>query len=182
MSTLSADPKLSLIVAFAAASLVVNSSPAWNQIGSQPLERQVHGQTVTSISSPAVEVTVGPEFTYVGGERTTLSGNADAELHLFAKGTTGRIVQSFYWLQFEHFLPTNSMTYEAASTRTIEIGGLTFNYDTLGYADFAGIQSSQPGSDGAAAVAILARRQFTFPQRWRVLGCSISLMPIVAAN
>jgi hypothetical protein len=151
-------------VALGAVSLLVSSPQARNQADPPALERQVHGQTITSLRSPRVEVTVDSEFTYVGGQRVTLSGNADAELHLFAKITEAGVVQSFYWIQFERFLPSNSMRYDAASTTTLGIGALSFYVDGLGYADFAAIQSGQPGSDGAAAVAILASRQLTFPR------------------
>jgi hypothetical protein len=130
-----------------------------------PLARHAEGQTITSLSSPAVDVTLDREFAYEGALRVTLSGTADAELHLFAKHGPDGVARAFYWLQFEHFLPNNSRTYDVGSTTTIDVGGLTFYYDTLGYADFQGIQSSQPGSDGAAAVSILTRRHHTFPQR-----------------
>ena len=164
MDSFDANQNRPTVAAFAVASLLITSAEARNQAGLPPLERQAHGQTITSLRSPAVDVTVDPAFTYVGGQRVTLSGNADAELHLFAKTGAG-VVQSFCWIQFEHFLPSNSMRYDAASTRTLEIGGISFYVDGLGYADFAAIQSSQPDSDGAAAVAILAKRQLTFAKR-----------------
>ena len=136
---------------------------SWQGPISLPLTRHVEGQTITSLSSPAVDVTVDPEFAYEGAVRVTLSGNADAELHLFAKLRADGVAQAFYWIQFEHFLPSNSRRYNAGSPTTIDVGGFQFYYDTLGYADFQGIQSSQPGSDGAAAVVILAQRRHVFP-------------------
>ena len=164
MKNVFASPTRQLVTAFGVASVLITSAHARNQAGSPPMERQVHAQTITSLWAPAVDVTVDPALPYVGGQRVTLYGNADAELHLFANSGAAGIVQSFYWIQFEHFLPSNAMRYDAASTRTVDLGGTSFYIDALGYADFAAIQSGQPGSDGAAAVAILARRQLTFPR------------------
>lgn len=41
-----------------------------------------------------------------------LHGNAEAEQYLFVKAGPHRIVSEFYWVQFEHFLPTNNRTYD----------------------------------------------------------------------
>ena len=35
-------------------------------------------------------------------------------------------VESFYWIQFEHFLPSNDRTYNYASKNTTQIGDLHF--------------------------------------------------------
>jgi len=133
---------------------------------SLPLQHLVNGHTLTSSSSPAVVLTVADEFRYVGGKRVVLYGVADAELHLFAAANPDGLVRAFYWFQFEHFLPDNEKHYDAAaSAAAIDVGGIAFSYDTLGYADFEAIQRSQPGSDGAAATAVLDAGKLRFPAR-----------------
>ena len=59
-------------------------------------------------------------------------------------------VRKFYWVQFEHFLPTNQLTYGYAPTRTAEIGDFRFIYDVKSFSDYAAMQTSEPASDGAA--------------------------------
>src|ERR1700733_7336069 len=50
------------------------------------LQREVQGQTITSKELPAVELTFGKNFQYLGGQVVNLYGNADAEQHLFVSG------------------------------------------------------------------------------------------------
>ena len=80
-----------------------------------PLERHVDGETITSMASPSARVTIDRAYRYVGWRRVILSGVADAELHLFVRNSVDGVVESFYWLQFEHFLPANSRSYEVGS-------------------------------------------------------------------
>ena len=129
------------------------------------LQRQVKGQTITSNEFPAAKLTFGKDFRYVGGQVVNLFGNADAEQHLFVNPKNGGVVQRFYWVQFEHFLPTNALTYDYPADRTTDIGGLQFVYDVKSWLDYAALQAEDQASDGAAIEGLLAQHNLAFPQR-----------------
>ena len=126
--------------------------------------RAVHGQTLVSRDLPAAELTIGKDFQYVGGQRVDLYGNADAEQHLFVKANGG-IVDRFYWIQFEHFLPSNHYTYNYPAERTTDIGGLNFIYDVKSWPSYADMQIEDPASDGAAISRLLGEHHLALPQR-----------------
>ena len=129
------------------------------------LQREVQGQTITSKELPAAELTFSKNFQYLGGQVVNLYGNADAEQHLFVSGASSGMVRSFYWVQFEHFLPTNKMTYDYALTRTTDIGGLRFIYDVKSFPNYEAVQTDNPASDGAAIAKLLAQHNLSFPKR-----------------
>jgi hypothetical protein len=129
------------------------------------VQRQVQGHTIISNELPAAGLTFGKEFRYVGGQVVNLYGNADAEQHVFVKAGSSGAVQSFYWVQFEHFLPSNKMTYDYEPKRTTDIGGLQFIYDVKSFPDYAGMQADDTASDGAAIAKLLAQHQLAFPKK-----------------
>jgi hypothetical protein len=128
------------------------------------VQRVLRGHTLVSDSLPAAELTVEGDLPYVGAQVVNLSGNALAEQHLFAHSADGHIIDRFLWLQFEHFLPTNTFTYDYRPVRTTEFGGLQFIHDATAYPDYH-ITLVAPGSDGAAIAALAAGRSLTFPTR-----------------
>ena len=130
-----------------------------------PVQRQVQGQTILSSELPAADLTFDKDFRYVGGQVVNLYGNADAEQHLFVKGAASGPVQSFYWVQFEHFLPTNKYTYDYKPDRTTDIGGLQFIYDVKSFLGYDAALQSDPQSDGAAIGRLLAQHNLAFPKR-----------------
>jgi len=129
-----------------------------------PVQREVHENTIRSLALPHAELHFAADYQYVGGQRFTLYGVADAEQHLFVRKGSKNTVERFYWVQFEHYLPSNSHTYNYPEARTTEIGGLHFIYDTEAYNDYAGL-NHDPASDGGRARALLAKHGLTFPQR-----------------
>jgi hypothetical protein len=143
-------------------SAAVAQKPAESK--SSPL-REVKGTTIISKDFPAAELSFGNDFRYVGGQTVNLYGNADAEQHLFVKSGTGGVVERFYWVQFEHFLPTNSYKYDYPAERTTDIGGLKFIYDVKAWRDYAALQIEDPASDGAALARMLAQQNLAFPKR-----------------
>src|SRR5262245_18464720 len=94
------------------------------------LERQVSGQVLTSAGAPAVHITFDKRYKYAGVQRFILNGVAEAEQHFFVQASADGKIQSFYWLQFEHYLPTNGNQYEYPPKRTMDLGGLMFVHDT----------------------------------------------------
>lgn len=145
-------------VLFSALALAQNAS-------TPPLQRRVHNQTIISNELPAADLTFEKDFRYVGGQAVNLYGNADAEQHLFVKGADNGPVQAFCWVQFEHFLPTNKMTYEYKSDRPTELGGLPFLSNVKSFPDYAGMQAEDSRSDGAAIARLLAQHGLAFPKR-----------------
>ena len=127
------------------------------------VEREVKGQTIISDSLPAADLTFANDFHYVGSQVINLYGSADAEQHIFVAGPPGQI-ERIYWVQFEHYLPTNNHTYNYRPERTTEIGGLQFIYDVKAYSDYsADIQD--PRSDGGAVAALLKKNNLARPAR-----------------
>jgi hypothetical protein len=126
--------------------------------------RAVHGHTLVSDRLPAADITLGPGFRYVGARVVNLYGNAEAEQHVFVKGPAEGPVEAFCWIQFEHFLPTNAMTYNYKPVRTIAVGDLAFIYDTKAFVNYH-VTTQDPRSDGAAVAAILAEHHLAFPSR-----------------
>jgi hypothetical protein len=130
-----------------------------------PHLRQVRGQTIISKELPAAELTFGKDFRYVGGQKENLYGNAEAEQHLFVKAGSSGAIERFYWVQFEHFFPTNTYTYDYHPDRTTDIGGLQFIYDIKSWPDYAAMQIEDPASDGAAIARLLSQHGLAFPKR-----------------
>jgi hypothetical protein len=121
----------------------------------------VQGQTLISKSDPAVQITFAPVFKYAGGQRFLLYGVAEAEQHFYTQSNGGKI-ERFYWIQFEHYLPDNKHQYDYPSKRTVDLGGLSFIYDTAVFSDYAGAKGN-PESDGAKARAMLKKADLVFP-------------------
>jgi hypothetical protein len=130
-----------------------------------PPLRKVHGNTIDSPELPAAKLTFGRDFRYIGSQRVNLYGNADAEQHLFVKGQKTGPIERFYMVQFEHFFPTNSYTYDYPAERTTDIGGLPFIYDVKSWPDYAASEAEDPASDGAAFSRLLAQHNLAFPKR-----------------
>lgn len=129
-----------------------------------PSLRSVQGQMLVSNELPRADLTFGKEFHYVGGQKVNLYGNADAEQHIFVV-SRDRVVERFYWVQFEHFLPTNKHTYDYRPDRTTDIGGLRFIYDVKSWPDYVANQQEDPASDGAAMARLLDEHNLVFPKK-----------------
>jgi hypothetical protein len=143
-----------VIVAFLLVSALAQTQP----------QLSVRGETLVSRELPAARFTLSKDFHYVGGQVINLYGNAEAEQHLFVNTQNG-LVKSFYWLQFEHFLPSNKMSYDYGMDRSVKIGDLNFVYDVKAYRDYPGLTMTDPGSDSTAIARLAAAHQFTFPKR-----------------
>ena len=127
------------------------------------VEREVKGQTIVSDTLPAADLTFADDFHYIGSQVINLYGSADAEQHIFVAGPPGQ-VERIYWVQFEHYLPTNNHTYNYRPERTTDIGGLQFIYDVAAYSDYSAARQN-PRSDGGAVVALLTKNNLTPPTR-----------------
>lgn len=132
---------------------------------SPSVQRQVQGKTLVSKELPAAQFTFSESYRYVGGQVVSLYGNAEAEQHIFARAAETGPVQSFYWIQFEHFLPSNKMLYDYKPERIANIGDFPFIYDVKSWLDFAYMQNEDPRSDGSAISRLLAKHHLAFPKK-----------------
>lgn len=148
-----------MVVALIYSSLAVSQNSA-----SSGLRRGVNGQTLVSPEVPRADFNLANEFHYVGGQMVNLYGNAEAEQHIFVV-SKDRVVERFYWFQFEHFLPSNKHTYDYKPDRTTDIGGLRFIYDVKTWPDYAANQAEDPDSDGAAIARLLDEHNLVFPKK-----------------
>ncbi|HJQ11977.1 MAG TPA: hypothetical protein VJ840_13190, partial [Gemmatimonadaceae bacterium] len=126
-----------LIVALMIVPVAIACAQKKADTGPSPVVREVKGQTIISDSLPAADLTFGNDFHYLGSQVVNLYGTADAEQHVFVAGPPGK-VERIYWIQFEHYLPSNNHTYNYRPERTVDIGGLQFIYDVQAYSDYSG--------------------------------------------
>ncbi len=127
--------------------------------------RHVRGRTVFSEQSPKVELSVGKGYRFIGTQQVDLYGVAEAEQYVFARQGRDNTVESFYWVQFEHFLPSNDRTYNYGSKNTTQIGDLPFIYNVGSWPDYGAEMAGNPASDGAGIERLLEKRQLSFPHR-----------------
>ena len=142
--------------------VVLSVAFAGQSVDSTRLERQAHGQVLTSRHDPRVQITFAPRFKYAGGQRFLLYGVAEAEQHFYVQSKPSGQIERFYWVQFEHYLPDNTHQYNYPSKRTADVGGLPFIYDTAVFSNYAGAVAN-PDSDGGKARTLLKRAGFELP-------------------
>jgi hypothetical protein len=128
-------------------------------------QRQVKNQTLISNDLPRARLVLDKDFRYLGGQVVNLYGNADAEQHMFVKPAGSGTAENFYWIQFEHFLPSNKLTYSYPFDRTADFGALQFIYDVKSFSDYDAMQAEDPRSDGAAIRKLLAEHGLAFPKK-----------------
>ena len=127
--------------------------------------RHVRGNTIISKESPKAELTLQKGYRFMGTQQINLYGVAEAEQYVFAKQGRDKTVESFYWIQFEHFLPSNDKTYNYASKNTTQIGDLHFVYNVGSWPDYLSEMAANPASDGAAVERLLEKQHFSYPHR-----------------
>jgi hypothetical protein len=133
------------------------------QTADAPLTRNVNGNVLISNTDPAVRITFSPAFKYIGGQRFKLYGVAEAEQHFFVQAGASGQIERFYWLQFEHFLPGNTYTYDYSQLPgKADIDGYPFFHDSAIFSDYAAAQR-KPDSDGAKALALLTKAGLRLP-------------------
>ena len=120
--------------------------------------RHVRGRTVFSEESPKVELSVRKGYRFIGTQKVNLYGLAEAEQYVFAMQGRNNTVESFYWIQFEHFLPSNDRTYNYGSKNTTQVGDLHFVYNVGSWPDYPAEIAGNPASDGAAIELLLEKR------------------------
>jgi hypothetical protein len=107
---------------------------------------------------PAVNIEFDEGFEYVGGHSFILYDVAHAEQHFFVDADEQGRVQRMYWVQFEGYLPSNTLAYRYEVNRTVRIGGLEFIADA--YARNTKESPGRPDSDGARARDFLEEKGY----------------------
>jgi len=129
-------------------------------------QREVRGRTLRSSFDPAVCLEFSDRYSYAGGQRFVLYDVADAEQHFFVDAGPDHILRSFYWIQFEAYLPEKGGTYPYASIHPIRIGSLDFITDTKVLADYGKTvmnPDSLNGSDQSRAGVLLRAKGYRLP-------------------
>jgi hypothetical protein len=125
---------------------------------SNPQTRTVKDRTLTSLQMPAVRLEFSKPFEYAGGHSFILYEVANAEQHFFVDADKDGRIKRMYWVQFEGYLPSNTHTYDYASPKTVNLGGLDFFADA--HARNLKASPGRADSDGARARAFLASKGY----------------------
>ena len=129
--------------------------------GPSKLERTVTGHTLVSKSDPAVKLSFAEPFTYAGGQVIDIFHVAEAEQHFFVEAAQDRSIQRFYWIQFEHYYPSNGHTYDYSGIKSspLKIGSIEFLADTrIGQNYFNA--DTRTGSDSEAGRKLLEQKGY----------------------
>jgi hypothetical protein len=131
-------------------------------VAQAPPTRNVSAGTLTSKADPAAVFVVDNTFRYAGGQTIDILKVAGAEQYFFIEAAPDHSVQRFYWLQFEHYYPTNSDTYDYSGIKQqpVPLGRLRFMGDVRTSRNFF-TMDDRPGSDSKAAELFLRARGFT---------------------
>ena len=131
------------------------------------LERTVTGRVLKSSSDPAVTLKIGETFQYVGGQTIDIFRVAGAEQHFFVDAGPDKAIRRFYWIQFEHYYPSNGHTYDygGINQKALKFGPIDFLADTkIDPEYFTG--GNQPGSDSEAAQKFLEGKGYKVAGRF----------------
>lgn len=144
----------------ALAMLMFASAPATVQEGPAPAAR-VQANAVVH-PGEALTVRVPQSATYAGGERFTLYGVADCEVHVFIEADANRRMRRLWWIQFESYLPSQpELSYDYAEGNTRMMIGGTATWVRAGPVRTDG--PMREGSDREAVFRILKRGGYPIP-------------------
>ena len=128
-----------------------------------PPERQVEGNRIVSEADPAMTVTVPEAAMYLGARRILINEAFDAEIHVFAEVDTFGLIERFYWIQFEAYLPDAPGRYDYAESNpeTARIDGIEMHVRPGGENTAEG--EIRPGSDYAAFRGLVDEAGYRLP-------------------
>ncbi len=138
--------------------LLVLATPLAGQ--NAPL-RDVRGDTLISKADPAATFVVDSAFRYAGGLTIDIFKVAGAEQHFFIDAAPDHSIRRFYWLQFEHYYPDNTHTYDYSGfvQKPVQLGRLPFMGD-IRTSEHYFTMDDRPGSDSKAAANFLLAKGF----------------------
>jgi hypothetical protein len=140
-----------ILVAMLSSVLVAQAAPL----------REVKGDTLMSTADPAGALVFDKSFRYAGGQTIDIQKVAGAEQHFFVDAAPDLSIRRFYWIQFEHFHPDNTHTYDYSKIpqKPVSIGRLAFAGDVRVRANYF-TMDQRAGSDSKAAEDFLRARGF----------------------
>ncbi len=123
--------------------------------------REVNGGTLISTANPAASFVLDEAFRYAGGQSIDIFKVAAAEQYFFLDAGADRSIRRFYWIQFEHYYPSNTDTYDYSgiAQKPVAIGRLAFMGDVRVSPDYF-TTDDPPGSDSKAAADFLRAKGF----------------------
>jgi hypothetical protein len=137
------------------------TEPVYTELG-----RQVNGNELISTYDPAVTLSFDPAFQYIGGQKFILYGVADTEQYFFIETHKDNRLKSFFWVQFEAYLPSKSYTYDYDdSPLRVQLGDYQFYTDTE-VVNFDPNRQRSRGTDGAMMREFLASKGYRLPENW----------------
>ena len=121
-----------------------------------PPERYVTRGTLLSQADPAASLVFDSSFHYAGGQVIDILKVAGAEQHFFIQADAKQAIRRFYWVQFEHYYPSTTYTYDYSSIKQapVQIGRLKFTGDVRVREHYF-TMDQRPGSDSKAAELFL---------------------------
>ena len=117
-----------------------------------------------AIADLGVTLSVPEDAVYLGAKRWPLYDVADAELHAWVKADEGGLVEQFWWVQFEEYLPSvpnANYTYDETEPTSVDLGGLKFWTRPM-FGEGAP-RSLREGSDSEAFRDLAASKGYRFP-------------------
>ena len=121
--------------------------------------REVRGDTLVSGADPPATFVFSGPFRFVGRQTIDILAVAGAEQFFFVELAADSSIRRFYWVQFEHYYPSNEHTYDFSSMNLmpVSLGRLEFVGDVR-VRDSYFTMDKRPGSDSQAARAFLQSR------------------------
>ncbi len=121
------------------------------------LLRQVSKGTLTSPSDPAASFAIDAAFHYVGGQTIDILGVAGAEQYFFVDAASDHSIRRFVWIQFEHYYPSNTATYDYSGMELhpVQLGPMSFVGDIRTIPNYF-TDDNRAGSDSKATETFLA--------------------------
>jgi hypothetical protein len=144
-----------------ALAVLAAATPAWAQEPAQAMAARVAGSAVEH-PGEGVTVRVPSAASYVGGERFTLYGVADCEIHVFIDAGPDRRMNRLWWIQFESYLPDKpDLSYDYAEGNSRMMLGGTPTWVRANPVPTTG--PMREGSDREAVFRILQKGGYPIP-------------------
>jgi hypothetical protein len=123
--------------------------------------REVANGTLISKADPAASFRFDKAFQYAGGQTIDIMKVAGAEQYFFVDAGPDHAIRRFYWVQFEHYYPTNDHRYDYSeiTQKPVRIGRLDFMGDVRTSPNYF-TMDDRPGSDSKAGETLLRSKGF----------------------
>lgn len=126
--------------------------------------RHLKNRTIFSDESPRAKLSIRGNLRFIGAQQINIHGNSQAEQYVFAGFDRKNIVDKFYLIQFEHFLPTNRMAYDYDTMQTTQVDDFQFRYDVKSFSGLGTLLREDQGSDGQALERLIERKHLVLPR------------------